>query len=74
MTSQAASLGARRNRFSCLPRTMGARACTAKPCSRVGMSRSMIGGRIRMYYGAADTCMAAADFEVREIVGALSTC
>jgi len=31
------------------------------------------GERIRMYYGAADSCMAAADFDVREIVGALST-
>jgi predicted GH43/DUF377 family glycosyl hydrolase len=32
------------------------------------------GERIRMYYGAADSCVAAADFEVREIVGALSRC
>ena len=32
------------------------------------------GERIRMYYGAADSCMAAADFDVREIVGSLAPC
>jgi predicted GH43/DUF377 family glycosyl hydrolase/glycosyltransferase involved in cell wall biosynthesis len=32
------------------------------------------GERIRMYYGAADSCMAAADFDVREIVGTLTRC
>jgi predicted GH43/DUF377 family glycosyl hydrolase len=28
--------------------------------------------RIRMYYGAADSCVAAADFSVREIIGSLA--
>ncbi len=28
-------------------------------------------GRIRMYYGAADSCIAAADFDVRDIVNSL---
>jgi predicted GH43/DUF377 family glycosyl hydrolase len=32
------------------------------------------GDRIRMYYGAADSCLAAADFEVREVVRALERC
>jgi len=32
------------------------------------------GERIRMYYGAADSCMAAADFDVREIVASLAAC
>ena len=32
------------------------------------------GRRIRMYYGAADSCMAAADFEVKEIVASLAPC
>jgi beta-1,2-mannobiose phosphorylase / 1,2-beta-oligomannan phosphorylase len=32
------------------------------------------GERIRMYYGAADSCMAAADFDVREIVASLASC
>jgi beta-1,2-mannobiose phosphorylase / 1,2-beta-oligomannan phosphorylase len=32
------------------------------------------GARIRMYYGAADSCMAAADFDVREIVASLASC
>ncbi|TME59372.1 MAG: hypothetical protein E6I54_12295, partial [Chloroflexi bacterium] len=27
--------------------------------------------RIRMYYGAADSCIAAADFSVREIIASL---
>jgi predicted GH43/DUF377 family glycosyl hydrolase len=30
--------------------------------------------RIRLYYGAADTCMAAADFDVSEIVSSLEGC
>jgi predicted GH43/DUF377 family glycosyl hydrolase/glycosyltransferase involved in cell wall biosynthesis len=30
--------------------------------------------RIRLYYGAADTCMAAADFDVREIIAQLEPC
>lgn len=30
--------------------------------------------RIRMYYGAADSCMAAADFDVKEIVASLAPC
>jgi predicted GH43/DUF377 family glycosyl hydrolase len=32
------------------------------------------GERIRMYYGAADCRMAAADFDVKEIVASLATC
>jgi beta-1,2-mannobiose phosphorylase / 1,2-beta-oligomannan phosphorylase len=32
------------------------------------------GERIRMYYGGADSCMAAADFDVREIVASLASC
>jgi predicted GH43/DUF377 family glycosyl hydrolase/glycosyltransferase involved in cell wall biosynthesis len=32
------------------------------------------GERIRMYYGAADTCMGAADFVVRDIVDDLEPC
>ena len=32
------------------------------------------GDRIRMYYGAADCRMAAADFDVKEIVGSLASC
>ena len=37
---------------------------------------SLDGGeeRIRMYYGAADSCMAAADFDVRGIVASLTRC
>ena len=30
--------------------------------------------RIRMYYGAADSCLAAADFHVKEIVASLAPC
>ncbi len=32
------------------------------------------GERIRLYYGAADSCVAAADFDVREIVDSLEPC
>ena len=32
------------------------------------------GERIRMYYGAADSCLAAADFDVKEIVASLAPC
>lgn len=32
------------------------------------------GDRIRVYYGAADSCMAAADFDVQEIVASLAPC
>ena len=32
------------------------------------------GERIRMYYGAADCCMAAADFDVKEILATLAPC
>jgi beta-1,2-mannobiose phosphorylase / 1,2-beta-oligomannan phosphorylase len=32
------------------------------------------GERIRMYYGAADSCVAAADFQVKEIVASLAPC
>ena len=29
---------------------------------------------IRMYYGAADSCLAAADFDVKEIIASLAPC
>ncbi|MFI5282443.1 MAG: glycosyltransferase [Candidatus Dormibacterales bacterium] len=32
------------------------------------------GKRIRLYYGAADSCLAAADFDVAEIVSSLTPC
>jgi predicted GH43/DUF377 family glycosyl hydrolase len=32
------------------------------------------GNRIRMYYGAADSCLAAADLDVKEIVASLASC
>jgi predicted GH43/DUF377 family glycosyl hydrolase/glycosyltransferase involved in cell wall biosynthesis len=32
------------------------------------------GERIRLYYGAADTCLAAADFDVKEILTSLAPC
>ncbi len=32
------------------------------------------GEQIRMYYGAADSCLAAADFDVKEIVRSLTPC
>ena len=32
------------------------------------------GKRIRLYYGAADSCLAAADFDVAEIVSSLTRC
>jgi predicted GH43/DUF377 family glycosyl hydrolase len=32
------------------------------------------GERIRMYYGAADSCVAAADFSVKEILASLTQC
>lgn len=32
------------------------------------------GERIRMYYGAADCCMAAADFDIKEILATLTPC
>ena len=32
------------------------------------------GQRIRMFYGAADSCIAAADFEVKEILATLTPC
>jgi predicted GH43/DUF377 family glycosyl hydrolase len=32
------------------------------------------GERIRMYYGAADTCLGAADFVVRDIVDDMDPC
>ncbi|GAC1613948.1 MAG: glycoside hydrolase family 130 protein [Candidatus Dormibacteraceae bacterium] len=45
---------------------------TVFSCGHVALDER--GERIRMYYGAADSCMAAADFEVREIVGSLVPC
>jgi predicted GH43/DUF377 family glycosyl hydrolase len=32
------------------------------------------GEKIRLYYGAADSCLAAADFEVKEIIASLARC
>lgn len=52
----------------------------AEPFERTGLFNETIfscghvelpGGRIRMYYGAADSCVAAADFDVRDIVNSL---
>jgi predicted GH43/DUF377 family glycosyl hydrolase len=41
-------------------------------CGHVALDEG--GERIRMYYGGADSCMAAADFDVREIVAGLKRC
>jgi len=41
-------------------------------CGHVPLDRD--GDRIRLYYGAADSCLAAADFSVREIVASLAAC
>jgi len=52
----------------------------AEPFERTGLFNETIfscghielgDGRIRMYYGAADSCVAAADFEVRDILNSL---
>ncbi len=45
---------------------------TVFSCGHVPLDES--GGRIRMFYGAADSCVAAADFSVREIVDQLTPC
>jgi beta-1,2-mannobiose phosphorylase / 1,2-beta-oligomannan phosphorylase len=45
---------------------------TVFSCGHVALDKS--GDRIRMYYGAADSCMAAADFDVPEIVNSLTRC
>ena len=45
---------------------------TVFSCGHVPLDEN--GGRIRVYYGAADSCMAAADFEVKEIVASLAPC
>lgn len=45
---------------------------TVFSCGHVALDGD--GERIRMYYGAADSCMAAADFSVREIVASLTPC
>jgi beta-1,2-mannobiose phosphorylase / 1,2-beta-oligomannan phosphorylase len=45
---------------------------TVFSCGHVALDGD--GERIRMYYGAADSCMAAADFDVREIVRSLAPC
>jgi predicted GH43/DUF377 family glycosyl hydrolase/glycosyltransferase involved in cell wall biosynthesis len=45
---------------------------TVFSCGHVALDGE--GERIRMYYGAADSCMAAADFDVREIVASLTSC
>ena len=45
---------------------------TVFSCGHVALDDG--GERIRMYYGAADSCMAAADFDVKEIIGSLVPC
>jgi predicted GH43/DUF377 family glycosyl hydrolase/glycosyltransferase involved in cell wall biosynthesis len=45
---------------------------TVFSCGHVNLDEK--GERIRMYYGAADSCMAAADFEVKEILDSLTPC
>ena len=45
---------------------------TVFSCGHVPLDDS--GERIRMYYGGADSCMAAADFEVKEIIASLASC
>jgi beta-1,2-mannobiose phosphorylase / 1,2-beta-oligomannan phosphorylase len=45
---------------------------TVFSCGHVALDGE--GERIRMYYGAADSCMAAADFSVREIIASLTPC
>lgn len=47
-------------------------ANTVFSCGHVALDGD--GERIRMYYGAADSCMAAADFDVKEIVASLARC
>jgi predicted GH43/DUF377 family glycosyl hydrolase len=45
---------------------------TVFSCGHVPLDED--GNRIRMYYGAADSCLAAADFDVKEIVASLAPC
>ena len=45
---------------------------TVFSCGHVALDDG--GERIRMYYGAADSCLAAADFDVKEIIGSLVPC
>jgi predicted GH43/DUF377 family glycosyl hydrolase len=45
---------------------------TVFSCGHVALGDD--GERIRLYYGAADTCMAAADFSVRDIIRDLQLC
>ena len=45
---------------------------TVFSCGHVALDDS--GDRIRMYYGGADSCLAAADFDVKEIVASLAPC
>lgn len=45
---------------------------TVFSCGHVSLDDD--GSRIRMYYGAADSCLAAADFDVKEIVASLESC
>lgn len=45
---------------------------TVFSCGHVSLGGD--GERIRLYYGAADTCLAAADFSVREIIAGLTPC
>ncbi len=41
-------------------------------CGHVSLDET--GSRIRMYYGGADSCLAAADFDVKEILASLASC
>ncbi len=45
---------------------------TVFSCGHVALDPA--GDRIRLYYGAADSCMAAADFDVREILDQMEPC
>ncbi len=45
---------------------------TVFSCGHVPLDENA--ARIRVYYGAADSCMAAADFKVKEIVASLASC
>jgi predicted GH43/DUF377 family glycosyl hydrolase len=45
---------------------------TVFSCGHVPLDED--GHRIRMYYGAADSCLAAADLDVKEIIASLESC
>jgi len=52
--------------------TMGLFNDTVFSCGHIPLDRT--GERIRLYYGAADSCIAAADFHVQEILESLEPC